>query len=526
MRAGGYGFVQTAEGQFFVPASALSGAFDGDLVELAPLVRSQGKGSKRKKGSRGAAGRDVACDLDGREAPAARVLRVLDRAHDTVIGRYEVAEPFGVVVPEDSCITYDIFTMRADYPDVPDGALVRVRIAQFPTRHTAATGVIEEVIGVADEADVGVDLIVARHKLETEFSQGAVDEARSATLDVDGALAGGYRDIRERYVFTIDPADAKDFDDAISLDLVDEAEVSDLLKPGAGHAATFGGRRAASAGGAACAGGAAASGERRGADAGSQGQMPRRLWRLGVHIADVSHYVPWNSSIDMDARRRATSVYLVDRVIPMLPPELSDDLCSLRPGCDRRAMTVDLYLDDAAHLVRYDIYPALIRSNVRLTYDAALELIEDGRPAGDATSSDDAAQPNELIRRLRACSRLAKRRARARTRAGGIDFATTEAKVRLDANGTPQEIVLRVKNDATELVEEAMILANETVAAHLESRGWPCAYRVHERPSSDALADLVPVFREFDWFTQDMPTRLAAGDPHVIQDILDASSGR
>ena len=160
-------------------------------------------------------------------------------------------------------IPYDIFTMRSDHPDVPDGSLVRVRITAFPTRHTAATGVVEEVIGQAGDEGVGVDLIVARRKLETAFSDGALAEARAAVLDEAGALAEGYRDLRERFTLTIDPADARDFDDALSLEPV-------VLE---------------------------------------SGKMPRSVrfvdergpgavrWRLGVHIADVSHYVPWNLSL-------------------------------------------------------------------------------------------------------------------------------------------------------------------------------------------------------------------------------------
>ena len=138
----------------------MAGAFDGDLVEVAPLP------------ARGAS--------DGARAdrPAARVLRVIDRAHDTVVGRYEVAEPFGVVVPEDHNIPYDIFTMRADSPDIPDGALVRVRMTAYPSRHEAACGVIEEVLGMADDATVSVESIIARAKLETVFSEGALAQAR------------------------------------------------------------------------------------------------------------------------------------------------------------------------------------------------------------------------------------------------------------------------------------------------------------------------------------------------------------
>ncbi len=457
-RAEGYGFVATAEGEYFVPHSAMAGAFDGDLVELAPISRKGASKGDGRAGTRaGAAG-------EGAGLPAARVLRVIDRAHDTVVGRYEVAEPFGVVVPADPRIPYDVFTLRSDYPDVPDGALVRVRIAQFPTRKSAATGHIEEVIAdAADEVRVGVDLIVARHKLETVFSDGAL---AAAVLDAEGALVAGYRDLTERFVFTIDPADAKDFDDALSLDYLED----------------------------------------------------ERLWRLGVHIADVSHYVPWNSSVDLDARRRATSVYLADRVIPMLPPALSDELCSLKPGEVRRSMTADLYLNDAGEFVRADFYPALIRSDARLAYNEADAILLDYKEA--------VAVGGDLAWRLVQCSRLAGLREAARTRAGGIDFATTEAKVALDGEGRPVDIVLRRKTDATRLVEEAMILANEAVAGCLETRGFPCLFRVHEPPAADALGSLIPVFQEFPWFTRPMEARLVAGDARTIQEILAASADR
>jgi len=197
VRAGGYGFVQTAEGEYFVSLSAMNGAFDGDLVEVAPVSSSR----SARKGPRASSGHSE-------NSPAARVLRVLDRAHDTLIGRYEVAEPFGVVVPVDKRIPYDVFTMRSDYPAIEDGALVRVRISQFPTRHSAATGVIEEVLGVAGECVSGIDLIIARHKLETRFSDASLEEASRAKLDVEDALRCGYRDLRDRFVFTIDPPDA------------------------------------------------------------------------------------------------------------------------------------------------------------------------------------------------------------------------------------------------------------------------------------------------------------------------------
>ena len=474
VRGGGFGFVQTAEGEFFVPESKMGGAFDGDLVELAPLPVQGGRKKQPHQGG----------DLRAGEKPAARVLRVVDRAHDTLVGRYEVAEPFGVVVPEDEGIPYDIFTMRADRPDIEDGSLVRVRITTFPARNTAATGVVEEVYGRADDERVAVDLVIARHKLETSFSEGALAEARAAVLDEDGALSSGYRDLRDRFTFTIDPADARDFDDAVSLEPVDPR-----AEPAAGERGGTGVRVV----------------DKRGFGAAT--------WRLGVHIADVSHYVRWNSSLDLDARRRATSVYLVDRVIPMLPDELSGNLCSLRPDEVRRTMTADLYLDDQARLVAYDLYPALIRSDARLAYEEAQALLDE--PTGD-----------DLSYRLGVLSRLAKQRFAARERAGGLDFDSVEARVRLDGEGRPTGIDLRTKTDATSLIEEAMILANETVAVHLRDAKFPSLYRIHEQPSSDNLAALVPVFQEFAWFRDVDQVAFVAGDAHVIQRVLEASAGR
>lgn len=457
-RAGGFGFVRTAEGEFFISQYNMGGAFDGDLVEVAPITPNDDKKSagEGEDGDRGPARR-----------PGGRVLRVLDRAHDTLLGRYEVAEPFGVVVPEDPRIPYDIFTMRSESPDVPDGAIVRVRMVEYPTRRTAATGVVEEVIGSEDDEHIGIDLIIARHKLETRFSEGTLAEAEAAVLDEAGALAEGYRDICDRYIFTIDPADARDFDDALSLDPLEDGR-----------------------------------------------------WRLGVHIADVSHYVPWGSSTDLDARRRATSVYLVDRVIPMLPEKLSNELCSLKPGEVRRCFTVDMVLDADGTVVSSDFYPALMRSRARLSYEEALAIIE-----GTDEASEKAADA-DLVTRLRQAASLADVLGAKRTARGGIDFSTVEAKMRLDEEGQPIAIALRTENAATELIEQAMILANETVASHLAQRGWPCLFRIHEQPSADSLEALVPVLQEFPWFTQAMAARLVTGDPHVIQRILAASEGR
>ncbi len=549
----GYGFVRTSEGEFFVPRAKLGGAFDGDLVEVSPLPANASKGRSREGFGGGRYG----------HKPAARVVSVIERAHEVVVGRFEAAEPFGVVVPLDPRIPYDIFTQLSEAPDVEDGAIVRVRIAQFPSRNSAATGHIEEVLEHVDGLDEGVDAVVARHKFETAFSDAALAEARGASIDEVGALASGYRDLRERFVFTIDPDDARDFDDALSIEQVED-----------------------------------------------QGRL---LWRIGVHIADVSHYVEWGSALDLAARRRATSVYLVDRVIPMIPEELSCGLCSLAPGEVRRSMTVDLYVNERAQLARYEIYPALICSNARLTYGEALEMLGgEGEPAtlkgGKHTPCSDSpalensplgcsrraelraehasrphsgiedqpvaveglyratvpenagcaprAVPHEpnvpsgtfaraqdclsteyaphsqgqretsLRKRLRQLSRLASLRHAQRERKGGIDFDQPEARVKLDEAGRPQGVELRRKNAATSLVEEMMIWANEVVAEHLSRAKFPCVYRVHEAPDLEGLAQLVPIFEEFPWFGKIDPVGFFTGSQHALQQAVSASHGR
>ena len=707
VHAEGYGFVRTAEGEYFIPSAKLGGAFDGDVVEIAPLSSAASKAHR-------SSGRD-AMRTGGR--PAARVVRVVERAHETLIGRYEVADPFGVVIPEDPRIPYDIFTQRSAAPDIPHGALVRVRIATYPSRNTAATGVVEEVLGEADEPRIGVESIIARHKLETRFSDACLKEADGLRLDVEAALSRGYADLRDRCVFTIDPVDARDFDDALSLERLDGsddmASAGDApASPADGTAGRSGKTRAQTGpraldegvlrtpskalrilrvGLPASLGGASSDlGSTPASSAGSSIEMGGPsvpvlsgvgwegagvpVWRLGVHIADVSAYVPWGSAIDLDARNRATSAYLVDRVIPMLPERLSNDLCSLRPDEGRLSMTVDLYLDGKGRVNRYEVYPAVIRSKARLTYDAVQEWLDgfdspgiaarpddadapfatdapavtdasnaadapaatvapaaadapaaaapaatnaltaseerspyllrlsgqkraenglemsrtpqkldldavncpeslkttsyshvdcpkdgkttcssqsDGREEGheaagrppyaceaagklppaceaapEAPRPHSAGIPRQVADRLAPLSRIGKLRAELRRRAGGIDFPSTEAKVRLDADGYPVGVDLRRKTDATSLVEEAMILANEAVARCLVATGSPGLFRVHERPAADGLAGLIPVLEEFDWFARIDQTRFALGDPHAVQAVLEASRGR
>lgn len=486
----GYGFVQTAEGGFFVPSSKTADAFDGDFVEVVRMSSA----------SRGRESHSVSGGL-----PAARVVRVLGRAHETIVGRYEIAEPFGVVVPEDPRIKHDIFTLRREAPFAQEGDIVRVRITVYPSRREPAQGVVEEVLGHEGDAGVDVELVIARHKLETRFSEAAIAEAKAARVDAEGALfSEGYRDCTNRIVFTIDPDDARDFDDALSLDVV--AKDGTVLSSSGGSDDAW-------------------------MDAVDSIARGEALWRLGVHIADVSHYVPWDSPLDHDARRRATSVYLVDRVIPMLPEELSNDVCSLRPRRERRTFSVDMYLDAKARIVRADAFPSVIQSRARLTYgqvQRSLDALRCGDRIGACDALRDATEGDFIAvsQRIVGLDAIARMLHAMRIEHGGMDFEGEEARVRLDSDGHPLSVEVRVKTDATSLVEEAMIAANEAVARILRDAKAKSIYRVHEPPSPADLSDLIPILQEFGYGEESTLSRFASGDPFAIQNVLALARGR
>lgn len=470
LNAQGFGFVKTAEGEFFIPASKVNGAFPGDLVEVSRLSSSDSRSSHTTPARR----------------PTARVTKVLMRSRDTFIGRYEIAEPFGIVVPEDPAIPYDIFTLRRDAPQVQEGDVVEVQILEFPTRSSAATGRIVRVLGSEDDVDIAIDLIIAEHQFETEFSEAALEEAQQAKLDTDEAIAQGYRDLTQEFIFTIDPVDARDFDDAVSLELEGEN------------------------------------------------------YRLGVHIADVSRFVSFGTSLDLDARRRATSVYLVDRVIPMLPEQLSNNLCSLVPAQNRCTVSVEALISSQGKVLSYEVFPSVIKSSARLSYDQVQALLDAHKTNASLEEIHQVMQACEvphgsiplslltiekLESRIVSLDVLAKVLFERRKKDGCMDFDRVEAKVRLDADHRPVEICYRRKTDATELIEEAMILANHLVAEWLLGKNLPCVFRVHDVPDAEALRSLYGVLREFPLFKDVDKHLFCDGNPQTLQEILHRVEG-
>ena len=428
----GYAFCDTDEGSFYIPAHSLGGAMPGDYVMLH-VRHTQQKGEKR----------------------IARVSRVISRAMEYMVGILEINEPLAVVVAQDPRVRHDLFVTDGQVGEAKDGDVVLAHITVYPERHTPMQGYVVEVLGEADSPGIDVDIIVHNLDLPTEFSPQAIEQASAIKLDVERALAEPQRrDLRERNIFTIDPADAKDFDDAISIDHMENGV------------------------------------------------------RLGVHIADVSSYVEWDSPIDICARDRGCSVYLVDRVIPMLPEVLCNDICSLNPGVERLAMTCDMYLDAQAQVVRYEIYPSVIKSHRRFNYDEVQEILDGER---------DDPYKNALMEFAGIARRLFERR----LQRGAVDFESLEAKPILDETGAVVRVDLRRKTQATSMIEEAMILANETVAMHMFKRRNPLVYRIHEAPSASALETLLPTLKDLDYEIEG----LASGEPQAFQRVLDAARG-
>lgn len=446
----GVATVQTPEGTFPVARGGIREAMDGDEVQV--VLVHHGKGE-----------------------PQAVVHGVVQRATTTFLGTFESVEPLGVVVPLDARVRHDFFVLPEDASpkrlSVETGDVVSARILQYPTRQSAGVATIDRRIGRASELDMAVEGVIASHGIVTDFPEAVLAEAQQIKADVAGALASdaSRRDLRELCTITIDPSDARDFDDALSVRRLEDG------------------------------------------------------YELGVHIADVTHYVPWGSSIDLEARQRTCSTYLVDRVIPMLPERLCNDVCSLRPGEDRLCMSVFARLDAKGEVVSAQACTSAIRSHARLSYDQVDALFEGTlAPEGLPTSAGFEGDVADALRTLEEISRL---RQDVRLRRGAIDFDTREAKVLVDEDGHPTGVRVRERTAATSLVEEAMLVANECVAKMLSEVDAPAAYRVHERPAPDSLSATIPILRELGLVRGDLADRVVAGEPRALQEVLAAARG-
>jgi ribonuclease R len=355
-----------------------------------------------------------------------RVIRILTRANETIVGTLQQTRNFFYVVPDDPRLVHNIYVQpsRVNHHEPHRDDKVVVRLEAWESRHVNPEGKIIECLGPRTAPGVDILSIIRKYHLPLEFPKAILEEASAISETV--TLIDGREDLRQQFIVTIDPDDARDFDDAIQVE---------EIKGG---------------------------------------------WQLGVHIADVSAYVRPGSALDREAQRRGNSVYLPDRVIPMLPEQLSNGVCSLNPHVDRLTHSVFLQFDRNGRVRQTRFARTVIRSAHRLTYKQAFAILK--------SSARD-----ELSERLHKAWKLAALLRRKRFEHGSLDLDMPEVKVVVDKKGKPIRFE-RVENDEShQLVEEFMLAANEAVARELKNRGIPTIYRVHENPEAERLGEL----REF-----------------------------
>ncbi len=362
-----------------------------------------------------------------------RIIRILDRAYTRVAGRLDVTKTAIYVRPKSKMIPFDLYIAPKDSGGAKHNDNVIAEIISYPTEKRPPAGKVVKIIEKPGDPKSEIDAIIEELNLSGRFPKAVTDEARMMKQDM-GECPAGRKDLRSLRTVTIDGERAKDFDDAVSVGL-----------NGRGY----------------------------------------RLW---VHIADVGFYVGWSSSVDLEAKKRGTSVYLPDRVIPMLPRHLSEDLCSLKPKVDRCSFTVEMDFDRDGVRLNAKFYPSLISSDERMTYTSVKKIIVDQ----DINERDrykyllaDFDLMGELCGILRA-NRLER---------GSLDFDLPEPEVLLDLQGNPEAIISAERNYAHMIIEEFMIAANEAVAEHIEKAGVPGIYRVHEEPDPMKLEDIIRILK-------------------------------
>ncbi|HMF07800.1 MAG TPA: ribonuclease R, partial [Thermoanaerobaculia bacterium] len=449
VRPEGFGFVLVEGGEdLFVPRSGMHGALDGDVVlarEERPRSRS------RRPAARGA------------EKISGVVVKVLERARDRVVGRFQTEDSRKVVLPYDPRIDAVIRIAEGKTQGAREAEIVEARLTAFPDPRRIAHGVVEERIGFLGEPGVDIEIVLRSHGLPPRFPEPVVAESEELPEEVREEDLLGRRDFRERRVVTIDGETARDFDDAVEVE-----------RTAAGY-------------------------------------------RLGVHIADVSHYVKEDSALDDEGRSRATSVYFPGRVLPMLPERLSNGLCSLNPRVDRLVLSAILEIGPKGRVLSAEFVKGVIHSRERMTYTEVARLLE------TSPTEADRRRYGALLDDFRTMGELAALLRRRREARGSIDFDLPDADVVLDDAGLVVGIVPESRNVAHRLIEEFMLAANEAVARKLFFDRQPAIYRVHDRPDPDRLVDLQELLQTFGY---ELKGDLAEVPPSAFQKILKDIGGK
>ena len=392
----------------------------------------------------------------------ARVTEVLERSVNSIVGTYDAAGlHYGFVIPDNTRFTQDIFIPGERSMGAVSGHKVVVEITDYGSRYKSPEGRITEILG--HENDPGVDIlsIVKGYDLSVDFPEKVLKQAEKVPDEVTFDDIRGRADLRDLKMVTVDSEEAKDLDDAVS-----------LYKEGDNYV-------------------------------------------LGVHIADVTHYVQENSALDKEALKRATSVYLVDRVIPMLPHRLSNGICSLNENTDRLTLSCIMTFDPSGTLIDHDIVESVIKTDKRMTYTAVNGIIEDG-------DEKLIREYEDLVPMFMLMKELAGILRERRRKRGSIDFDLPETKITLNDKGKPVDVGPYERNSATRLIEEFMLSANETVAEHFCRRDIPFVYRVHEDPDPEKILKLEAFIRNFGYGIR---IRNDEVSPSEIQKLLDRIAG-
>lgn len=437
----GFGFVipdnKGERPDVFIPPRALNGAMNNDRV----LAR-------------------VNTDAHGKK-PEGEILRIIVHANNKVVGIFHQAGDFAFVTPDDKRIGQDIYVMKRNFGGARDGQKVVVEITEWPKDNRKAEGQITEILG--NIGDVGLEIlsIIKQNDLPLEFPEEVIEASKKVPKSIKKSELAERRDLRDRAIVTIDGEDAKDLDDAVYVEQLDNNE-----------------------------------------------------YLLGVYIADVSYYVTEDGILDREAMGRGTSVYLVDRVLPMLPERLSNGICSLNAGEDRLCMSCEMHLDAKGKVLSYEIFPGVINVRHRLSYNIVREML-----AGDAELREKYADILPMIEKMNELRKILHNR---RARRGSVDFDLPEQKVILDEQLKPVEIVQRIHGDAESLIEEFMLAANETVAQHMYNKHWPFIYRVHDVPAEEKMEQLAKLLTNFN--VKFAPSETVK--PKEIQQAVKAMIGR
>lgn len=438
--ARGFGFV-AIEGQeedVFIPADRTGGAFHGDRVQI--VIDSEGRGGR----------------------PEGTVVRILEHANETLVGTYEKGKGYGFVIPDNQRISKDIFIPQGCSQGAVSGHKVMVKIRDFGEKKgKKPEGVITEILGHIHDPGVDILSIVRAYNLPEDFPGAVKNQLKQVPDEVKKDSWAGRKDLRDLPTVTIDGEEAKDLDDAISIERAGEG------------------------------------------------------YRLGVHIADVSHYVQEHTPLDEEAFKRGTSVYLVDRVIPMLPHKLSNGICSLNEGEDRLALSCLMEIDSQGNVTGHEIAETVIRSDRRMTYTAVNAIVTDHDPQVTAEYAEFA----EMFLLMKELADILRKKRHAR---GSIDFDFPESKIVLDEKGKPLEIKAYERNAATRIIEDFMLLANETVAEDYFWQELPFLYRTHDKPDEDRMKRLGTFINNFGYVL-----RMPGGQvyPKEIQKLLDKVEG-